>query len=731
MDTEDFVIESCGDTCFKNSDALFGTLSELRLSGNFCDAVIRVRDQSFPIHRNVMSACSPVFKSLFTMKSCARQRQEVYLPNVTPEAIRLLIDFAYTRTASLTPDCIEAVLPLADMYHVPGLVKLCCEYLHRNLSPTNCLGIMGFAHHHQCVGLERCALRYTLKHFTDVYTQSNEYVQITLDVLVSLLSSDSLNVSCEELVWAAVVRWVEADTKTRADQVARLLRTVRLGLLPSAVFTAKVKEHPLVRDNPECVPIVQDTERFLEELNKAEEPDFDMSLPFARPRLPHEILFVIGGWSGGKPIKMVESYDTRADRWVVCRTEDSGPRAYHGVVALGTKVYVIGGFDATECFSSCRVFDTANQRWSEIAPMNHKRSYVSVALLDGTIYAMGGFEGPPRVGDQNRDPRLRSAERYDPSTNQWTRIQDMCERRSDASATAVQGLVYICGGFNGSDCLSSAESYNPATNQWALLPPMSISRSGVGVINYHGDVFAVGGFDGQTRVCTAEKFNVTERIWSPVPDMYNVRSNFAIEVIDDMVFAIGGFNGETTVYNVECYDSHSDEWYNATDMNLYKSALGACVVKDLTDTRDYVYKKQEPRSSADSHLSRQVNGVQTTPTENSQRCRSPPHTSSVGTSTQYINREGSLVVVPPLDLSTVHSSADVSPMELSPRDVTRSPRPFSLDVPPTNALTPAPNEMEMDDMVEVVNGGFDEDITPEASPPFHSRISHDSSLRDR
>lgn len=59
------------------------------------------------------------------------------------------------------------------------------------------------------------------------------------------------------------------------------------------------------------------------ELDKSEEPDFDMSLPFVRPRVPHEILFVIGGWSGGRPIKMVETYDTRADRWVICKSEDS------------------------------------------------------------------------------------------------------------------------------------------------------------------------------------------------------------------------------------------------------------------------------------------------------------------------------------------------------------------------------------------------------------------------
>jgi hypothetical protein len=43
-------------------------------------------------------------------------------------------------------------------------------------------------------------------------------------------------------------------------------------------------------------------------------------------------------------------------------------------------------------FNSCRVFDSQSFEWNEIAPMNVKRCYVSVAVLDGLIYAMVMFE---------------------------------------------------------------------------------------------------------------------------------------------------------------------------------------------------------------------------------------------------------------------------------------------------------------------------------------------------
>ncbi len=64
------------------------------------------------------------------------------------------------------------------------------------------------------------------------------------------------------------------------------------------------------------------------------------------------------------------------------------PRAYHGIVTINRLIYVIGGFDGMDYFNSCRVFDTENFQWKEIAPMNVKRCYVSVAILDDLIYAM-------------------------------------------------------------------------------------------------------------------------------------------------------------------------------------------------------------------------------------------------------------------------------------------------------------------------------------------------------
>lgn len=71
--------------------------------------------------------------------------------------------------------------------------------------------------------------------------------------------------------------------------------------------------------------------------------------------------------------------------------------------------------------------------------MHYRRCYVSVAVLDDHIYALGGYNGQER---QN------TVERYDPETNQWTMITPMNSQRSDAHACTLNNMIYITGGNN-------------------------------------------------------------------------------------------------------------------------------------------------------------------------------------------------------------------------------------------------------------------------------------------
>lgn len=320
---------------FKDTDPLENPLEEhscvvydeLRKCGQLCDVILRVGTREFPVHRAIMSASSPYFRSLFTQELFNTDRKEVVIPGITADVMQSFVDFAYTRQANITAENIERLLPAADQFHVNGLVRACCQFLSESLESENCIGIYHFARTYFCHNLEKDAYRYLMRHFSGVGLTSPEFLQLTFDEVCIILSSDDLNVKNEEIPFMALIRWIDQDSSNRKCHISSLLKTVRLGLLSIQYFSEKVKSHPYVKESDLCKPIVIETLKFLYDLDMSEN-DVDLTNPLALPRIPHEVLFVIGGWSGGSPTNVIETYDPRADKWIVCDAADRSKYAY-------------------------------------------------------------------------------------------------------------------------------------------------------------------------------------------------------------------------------------------------------------------------------------------------------------------------------------------------------------------------------------------------------------------
>ena len=90
----------------------------------------------------------------------------------------------------------------------------------------------------------------------------------------------------------------------------------------------------------------------------------------------------------------------------------------HGLVVSGHNQMFMAGGEYPDGSASKSVwrFDPLINVWQEMASMQTPRSELGLSLLDGHIYAVGGWEG---------SSRLDSVERYEIDSNTWTPIANM------------------------------------------------------------------------------------------------------------------------------------------------------------------------------------------------------------------------------------------------------------------------------------------------------------------
>ena len=73
-------------------------------------------------------------------------------------------------------------------------------------------------------------------------------------------------------------------------------------------------------------------------------------------------------------------------------------------------------------------------------------------------------------------------EAYDPLTNAWTDVAPMGTRRYILGLAVVQGKLYAVGGFAARAALATAEAFDPQQNRWEAVAPLAQARGSFGAV---------------------------------------------------------------------------------------------------------------------------------------------------------------------------------------------------------------------------------------------------------
>ena len=137
----------------------------------------------------------------------------------------------------------------------------CAGFLTESLQVESCVGVLRLADSHALLTLKSRALDYIVSEFSRVILQ-DEFHFMPAESLGSALSRDDLNVTCEECVFEALMRWVRAGQSERVPLLAAMLQHVRLPLLEPAYFVETVETDELIRHCVEAFPVIQEARSY-------------------------------------------------------------------------------------------------------------------------------------------------------------------------------------------------------------------------------------------------------------------------------------------------------------------------------------------------------------------------------------------------------------------------------------------------------------------------------------
>ncbi|XP_035698528.1 kelch repeat and BTB domain-containing protein 2-like [Branchiostoma floridae] len=370
-------------------------LNEMREQAELTDVVLEVEGKSFPCHRAVLASCSRYFRTMFTSGYKEAKQERVLIQDVSGVAMATILDYAYTGYLQTEPDQVQAVMSAARLLQVDFVCQRAAKYMADHLDMSNCVDALMYADMlGDCGQLMENSEKYIASRFNQVALQPS-FLQLSLLQLRSLLDSDDLMTTSEDDVVVAALRWIEFNQDERLKHLPALCKSFRRSLISSEKH-AEIKSRRPSTDG-ELVFSKSTTQRLGQVRTEMQ----------IVPEVPIEV----------QDDLMDDSYS----QWSApCYNPSTGgldvinmPRNLGSFSLTSTPddLYLAGGVRGSKKVSRQKAFYQYNQllhTWEPRCEMISARVGCGLVHLKGYIYAIGG------------DNTKGTAERYDPSTDEWT-----------------------------------------------------------------------------------------------------------------------------------------------------------------------------------------------------------------------------------------------------------------------------------------------------------------------
>jgi len=255
-------------------------------------------------------------------------------------------------------------------------------------------------------------------------------------------------------------------------------------------------------------------------------------------------LYVFGGKYSPPAYTSYKSfvvYDTTTNSWSSQATEMSVARAWVDGAIWQDKVYIYSGTSDQSAAShqTMEIYDITNDIFSTVATPDKRTNYAAGAI-NGKIYICGGYSvSIPGVAN--------TIISYDTSTGNFeTALTSMPTSLQQHAAAVYNNKLYVMGGSNaGGTTQDQLYVYDPAGSPggtWTTLATMLAGRYSLKAATLGPYIYAVGGSVG-SLVNTVYRYDTVLDTWSTETSMLTANASFGLGVANNAIFAVGNSNG--------------------------------------------------------------------------------------------------------------------------------------------------------------------------------------------
>eukprot|EP00117_Sycon_ciliatum_P010181 scpid44761/ scgid12187/ Protein scribble homolog; Protein LAP4 len=251
---------------------------QLDPSCSLCDVTVQVNGRQLPAHKVVLASCSEYFARVLTTgpqavastgdraagNAATEHNTSTGVVDVTSQlseaeriedaAFDALLDYAYTKRVDICEANVHDIFHAADCLRFSGVKIACFKFLERALYKDNCIGMWMFAKGHSDAARLVDASRRVVEANFKALCSTFGFLELPLESVVELLSSDNLNVSNEEEVYKAAVDWLHHGVHDeRRSNAASIMGAVRLELLSHEFLMSILDTDSLITDDCKCL----------------------------------------------------------------------------------------------------------------------------------------------------------------------------------------------------------------------------------------------------------------------------------------------------------------------------------------------------------------------------------------------------------------------------------------------------------------------------------------------